>query len=604
MLIDFDLDVLKFIMNPNYDIIREKMDYIKQAYIMEYGKKHQKKITQNFNKINYLVIAEKETLKKFISEFEENMVIQLYKKLLLSFGFQYPIYIDANKKLNFIEKIFIDHNILFFENDKDLVFFRGAIKNQLVSLLEDSQNKEERAFLKEQLNFIKDSTRKYDVIKSIFQAKKKEIRESDLQVKKEKSNLKKQFIQTHPIFLTNKEEDYLKMHPDYDVEEFLRNAKYYQHLISSSDEEFCLGSIKYFRPCYDDDVYALFVRKNILVDFGMDITKLTVSIRDGATLLKEFEFSCGKEDKKVYSGLEAMDMLEEELKCYNEKYHEIENNYRYIIGKDEFVDRYLLSKEVANRSCNRAIKDFLIVASHSKPKRDGIYKFITNSFQKLSCRGVCATYLLDINARGENGTIEYVGAEYMILDILSCVGLSKTHKPYSAIDDVLSHEGGHIASLSDTCCAISGIDLEEKYTNLNELYNQYKNRKVRKILKNYPNTTLVKENSGIESIDISNHTTNYFLLEPFMEKYEEFFENAIMENDINILNEWMGKENLEEYVTTINDFYQKQKEVANSGKNIFIEEFSYVQDVKKKVNQIVAEVEMKNNNKSHASIKR
>lgn len=97
MLIDVDLDVLNFILNPNYDDIKRQLEYIKKAYIAEYGIQNRRKIEKNFGKINYLFLSEKKDMKKFIADFEETMVVQLYKKLLSSFGYQYPIYIERRK---------------------------------------------------------------------------------------------------------------------------------------------------------------------------------------------------------------------------------------------------------------------------------------------------------------------------------------------------------------------------------------------------------------------------------------------------------------------------------------------------------------------------
>ena len=594
MLIDVDLDVLNFILNPNYDDIKRQLEYIKKAYIAEYGIQNRRKIEKNFGKINYLFLSEKKDMKKFIADFEETMVVQLYKKLLSSFGYQYPIYIDEKKNLNFIEKIFVNHNVLFFENDRDLVFFKGPIKSQLISFIEDCHDKERKTFLKEQLNFIKTVERKHNAIQKLLQEKKQEIRKSDQQEQHEHDSIVKSFIINHPIFLTASEFNYINQYPDYDIASFLQKSKYYKHLVSVSDEGINMGDIKYFKPDYDEDVYALFARKNILVDFGIDSTKLNVDIQDGASLLEKIRFPRNASMSEFFKGRQALDILEDEINSYNDKYQSVEYNYRYIIGKEEFINQYLLSDAVANRTCNKDIKDLLTFTSLDKQKREGIYKFVNNSFQNTSCTGVCATYLLDMDKHHN-----YIGIEYMALNVLSCIRVNPNHKLNSTMDYVLSHEGGHIATMSDEYSAISGFDLEKKYTNLNELYNQYKNKKVRERLAGYSDSVLIADSTAVENIDLSVHSTNYFLLEPFIPKYESVFEEASVNNNPGVLKESLGDENLEQFLLVVNDFYHQQEEMLKLGKYIFIENFDYVQDVKQQVQNIVEQVELRHSSTSN-----
>lgn len=147
----------------------------------------------------------------------------------------------------------------------------------------------------------------------------------------------------------------------------------------------------------------------------------------------------------------------------------------------------------------------------------------------------------------------------------------------------LSHELGHIATARGLC-------LEEKYRNLDELISDRVNENVMNRLISrgfFQHRGFINENLGL-------HKVNFFLLEPFWNEFSDYFKKASIENDLSLLSSFMGEDLLERYVDVINDFYEYQRSNCLNAWDIFKDDYEYVEDVKKKIEDILFEVKKKN----------
>lgn len=52
-MVDIDLNLLKIIVDPDVSAIKNSIDIIKEAFIEEYGEKYRKRISKNFDNVDY-----------------------------------------------------------------------------------------------------------------------------------------------------------------------------------------------------------------------------------------------------------------------------------------------------------------------------------------------------------------------------------------------------------------------------------------------------------------------------------------------------------------------------------------------------------------------
>lgn len=586
MLLDIYLDELEFLVNPSYEFIKDKIPYIMEAYIKEFGEEYREHIEDNFGKINYVFLNEYDDLRIFITNFHKQLILEIYIKLYSAFNLEFReiIYEEANN--NFIEKIFLKSGLEFIVNDSDLQIFRNNIRDYLIDIKENEQEQSTVKFLEDQIKYIDNTVVKFDQIMEILNPRLKLIDDIRNKKNKIKESLQREFIANHDYLLNTKEIELIAKEDDYDVEEFVKNSERlykYVDIYTFSDEVFGIGAFAYFDKEYNDNTTFLEKRKEILAENGIDWQELGIDLNDGDNLLKMMDFYYIDENNNRVEGLMALTKLKEDLNNYDNTLCNVHDDYKYLMPRGEFIKKYVLSEEIIQRKCNKNNKEIL-----SKIE-DLLY--IGNEFLKLGENSGFNNYL---SLPGISGRISNDGIvsnfdifiAYVCLSPIRDLSL-QPNRIRTPFDSIFGHELGHVSTIGDK---VTGLNLKNsnQLNLLNELINEYLNHKNNERIDHQG--ILFKSPCISNDYDASIYHAAEFLLEPIIDKYEDILKIASINNSANAIIDLMGQDLFIEYIDIINTFF----DYKDSKYSYFMEESEVIKSVKKQINNIMTKVEEKN----------
>ena len=401
------------------------------------------------------------------------MVIEdIYKKIYDKFNFKYNIIICKRDDNNFIEKEFIKAKLSFVEKDKDLFLLKNNIRNYLITVLEGTCDDKERTFLKKQVEYIDTLIAKYDKIMDILNPQIEKIKNINIKKARIKKSMQLRFLINHLSLLTDEEKMIV-------VNRILENNDF-------NVEEFINNSKR--------------LSKYILA--SCNINKLFSGGIDGI----------------------PNDEFYEEVKKYQLLYNRQCEQFKYILPDMQIVEKYIINDEIINRK-NGDAKNVLKEIKTDKHLGIKILNFIDLNMEKNNYIGGQVT--LSLGNIYKNILLHYVS----IKQIDNVVINLDNNKIILYLLYTFFHEMGHVCSISEDE-KISGFKIDGKDTNLNELFNEYI---IVKIINKLIQKGVITIDENVINKNNSLHTSNYFLIEPFVEKYEEYFKEATMENNIGIL---------------------------------------------------------------------
>ena len=574
-MVDIDLDLLNFIVNPSYDYIKDKIKLLSCAYIEEYGEEYREKIEKNLASINYVFYATNDDVINFISKFKDNFIADVYRTLVDKF--------EIGDNDNFIKKGLYQYGMVDYVNDMDLKIFRTDIRDFFIEIKNSTDNNYETKFLDDVIEYIDKVINKFDKIEQIFKSHLEKANSISINKLKLKQQLQKEFLKKHGYLLNGEEFDLLIDSNDIDNKLAQFNLEDYVIKSVFKDSVFELGDFSCFQENLSSE-YFLVLRRNILRKYNVDYEAENIDVKDSDLCLKKIGIKFRDSSGVMQEGSKAMDALKEEINCYNKKYRdECDNRFRYLSSRESYISDNFFSDDILNRRCNSLIKDSLQINNIKLSPED--YFRIGNNFLSVIegadyFSGNCCLQKLRFN--NVFFEIIYVVVKNLLVDFQNKNGIKKISFNFF---NTLAHELGHACNYG----SCFGFCSKDKYRNLNELFNEYLSCKVTSRLGNayFPNSC------GFINENVSIHLENYFLLEPFMLEYEQCFKDASIRNDISQLVDVMGEDNLEEYVCLINEFYNKQEGYSYSSK-IFEVEGNYILDLKEKIYDIYKDVKVRN----------
>lgn len=598
-MIDIDLELLKFIIYPNYDYIKDIILVIRDAYIEEYGEEYRERITKNFDGVNYVFINEIYDTKQFIKKLFKSIILESYQHLYEVFNFEFIKYkhIDAENCENFIEKELLKSNIFYIEEDTNLNVFKTNVKNYIIKMRDLSNNSEEKTFFNNQIKYIDETINKFDKITEVLKPAMDSIQKTEEKKEKIRSNLQKEFLKKHGNLLTEEERNFISNNNDYNVSKFVAESSNLSNYLTALfiNDVFSVGNYSSFKEINNDNSFFINQRAKILKQNGVDYQDENIDLNDSEACLKRLNFKYIDEENNVLEGIEALKKLEQELERYNDILRQEYVQYKYLIPRDELGRKFIFNKEIMDKGC-----DFFKQIEFKDEEFIECQKYVNQIFLSGMENNFNSNAFVYINSLSIPATNDETKESFDIVFYLNYL-VTKPIINYEFLEEdmieenylsILTHEAGHVSSISEQK-DLSGFNIEEKYRMLNELFNEYMNGKIITKLANImfkfsDGKKIINENRSV-------YMSNYFLLEPFMNEYEEVFKKATMENNPKILEKLMGKDLLEEYVTIINEFFNYHEKKYNFNLKIYDEAKDYVDLITMEVNDIYSKVSLKNN---------
>jgi len=578
------LSVIDFLIEPKYEKIKDIIPELEKLYIEEYGECYQEQIHNNFSKCNYVFLANFSDTMKSTLFLQNFLVLHLYWEIHNRLAnFNSPLILEVKEliqvKINKTKENILEKQFSFSKEVDDIKYYLEYYMNQEIAESND------KMILSSQIKFLEQDLEQYKKLEQKIETKHNFL--INLQKNKEnlKGRLQRKFISNHMYLLSEQERD-----------DFLNETKSIDELIQDSDhlhlyfntffEEdiFNVGRLGCFKPEYDESsIYRTF-RSKCLREAGIQVQK--EELQDGEKCLSKFQFKIQDEDGVFYSGVEALNRFEELIENYNTEYKSFTSDLDiYLMPKEKFNEKYIISDEILDRTANSEIKS-LLNQYHRKLNYNIWSKNIFNQIENCGS-SIDGIYMAtDVTITNE----QTVNMYHVILSPLMFHRLTGSsgqlfHNSYLF---TLSHELGHVSTFGPS--SISGFDFNSNYTILNELFNDYLGNKVlHKLLSRYSSDIYYYHHNS------SFYHLNFFLIEPFVLEYEQVFKEASIKNSITPLLELMGEENFHEYNNLIQNFYNNQEKFKQHP-DLFEEFDEYVSLVKEKIEIIFQKVQ--NNHKS------
>ena len=574
MLLDIDLDELKFLIEPSYEFLKDKIPYIMEAYIKVYGEEYREHIKENFDKVDYIFLTTIDYYRKFIDIFAFKLMREVYHQINQT--------IELNSEYsNYVNDLLADINY-----DPYLDFLRKNIRGYLVDLRNTEHNIEKQKLLDSQIKLVDDILIKFDRIMDVLLPKVDQMRPIYEKNEQKRIKMQKEFISKHQKLLNDSEKQYIIEHPYYDVKDFIKKSEKLKYYISCplSDDDFdvfIVGDILCFDSEFDNSSAELIKqREKILAELVSDYKNYNLNLNDGAALLDFLQFTYVDKFNFVDYGKIALKLLKEELKVYKQdfKYEMADYNrtYKYIIFIYDFIKKYI------NPVLDREFKKINIIYDNASLLSIG-YEFLISFLKNTYSNNYLSLYRKDY---GNNLGIQI---QFLCLNQLDWMSFKSDGKIEIEFNEILGHELGHVATIRDNNTGLgNGNDLE----NFNELLNQYTNVKKDKYLDE--RGILFKSSCFVNAHKLALARINLFLLEPLVAKYERQVLDASINNNVNIIIDFMGEDLFNEYIGVINSFHQHQREKYQKARQIFEEEPDYVESIKQRINDIMNRVDERN----------
>lgn len=418
---------------------------------------------------------------------------------------------------------------------------------------------------------------KFDKIMEVLKPAMDDIKKTDEEIQKIENMLIKQILEKHNFMLTNQEKEFILKNPDYQAKDLIKRSSNLQKYIDLASpwtsDLLQLGECNFFKKDYYHR-FSLEFKKQNLLKWGLDPEDKSLDIEDGEACFNKTGFTYIGEDRITYQGIPAVDKMEEELNIYNDMYRTYQKPYDFSIPREELWREILRSiiKQSSIFLDSEALKE-IGTATSSKIE----WKLKSD----MSCNGAFFAIDYDNNDKMFDEQQVHI-AQYFSLIILFYLknleienGIVWESMLYS-----FSHEIGHM--IAQDSKKITGFNTKKEYTYLNEFMNEYINRKVFNRLRE---NGYIRDGNGIKHAQKCFYLSFLFLLEPFLNKYEDVFKKAAMENNPDLLIDCMGLENFESYIQIINQCYN----YASENKDQFFNEET-INQVKNKVDEILLAV--------------
>ena len=582
MLLDIDLDELKFLIEPSYEFLKDKIPYIMEAYIKVYGEEYREHIKENFDSVSYIFLNTIDDVDNFIKAFLKAVINESYKPIFSAFKLEFPDFINYENS-NFIVDIFKQHKKIYLSQDDNLELFRTEIRDYLVKLSENIQDCEEQKYLDIQIKYIDDTLIKFDRIMEVLNPKIEQIKNIRSIIERKKVELQKEFIINHLYWLSNSELEFIKNNEDYNVEEFVKSSKTLKMYLEPKTwgkNFFDFGDIAFFLSEYDETKCILDEREKILTENKINYKNANINLSDSNGLLELLEVYYINEIGNRYEGKRALDALNEEFKKYNNRFKEFIDYYKYLMPRDEFIEQHIesfIEKKFLKQYFNR----------------DDIFSFakiLFKHYEESSVKCPNFLYLSYINHYDSDNNCKIdVPFNNVILSQYAGILFNNEGKIESPFSCIFGHEVGHVASLDNFN---TGIKLNSCLEFFNELINEYMNQKKNQYMDK--NGVLFKSSCIVNNIKMITYYLYFFLLEPLVNRCEDLIKDAYINNNIDIIIDFMGEDLFNEYINIINSFNKYQMENYQDCSQIFDKEPEYVESVKQRINGIMNMVDERN----------
>lgn len=575
MLLDIDLDELKFLIEPSYEFLKDKIPYIMEAYIREYGEEYREHIKENYDKVSYIFLNTMDDVNSFIHKFRKQIVIEAYKPLFLAFNLEFSEMIKSD---NFINIIFRQHENCVITQDDNLQIFRNDIRGYLIDMKENEKDIQAQQFLDTQIKYIDDTILKFERIMGVLNPKIKQIESIKAIINQKKMELQREFIDKHSYLLSSSELEFIKKNKDYDVAELINNSRKLKNYLSSNtwnNQVFDVGDLVWFKSKYDEFSFILDTREEMLSENNIDYKHFNIGLSDGDALLKLLGIYYTDEMGNRYEGSKALDALDEEFEKYDKKFKKIIDYYKYLMPRDEFIKKYILNN-LFTQDITCLTDDELIELS------DAILKSYENvnysnflAYRQIQYNGVIENFQCSINTA--------------CLDQYDGMFFNSDGKIVSPFSTTFDHELGHVATIRNN---ISGLNSNSDLELLNELINEYMNQKKNEHMDK--RGVLFKSSCIVNNNEMSIYFINFFLLEPLVNRCEDLLKDASINNIIDIIIDFMGYDLFKEYIDIINSFFKYQMTNYHDLSEIFVKEREYIENTKEKINDIMLRVDERN----------
>ena len=561
------LDFTNPLMYTNYAGIKETVNLLKEYYIEEYGEEYREKISNNFERSNYVFLTTSKELEAFINNYPKILIRNTFQKILSAInGISNPYILKLqhiiNKELNSIDDV--------YNEDINISSIIEKIKLELMQIVKHIKDKSLVELLNKQINNL--DIQYFREIESKLHEQKIILTNLSKTKEKIKRNLQRQFLLEHSYLLSPEEFNKIFQEKK-DINEVIINSRKLSLYLSTffNNLVFDIGEIAIFEEGLNDKRIFRKYRKELLNELGIPFAE--IELLDPNACLSKLHFMFKDENNIPRYGKEGLKSLSETIEKYNQKYKQcIDKIDYYLTSKEDFNRRNVLSEEVLNRPANIDIKNYI--------KQNG-YNIDYESFAEEIFNVLKSSCSDNYNGCEVNLTFDLGERKFQMVYVM-LKPLSINYNSGTNINCkflyTLSHEMGHVATIDKG--HYSGINQYKLY--INELFNEYLSKK---IMDKMLVASGYLENSHINIVNNSLHELNLFLIEPFVPEYEKVFKEASINNSLTPLIELFGNDLLNEYEQIIEDFYREQEKYEHSA-DIYNQNPEYIKYVKAKINRI------------------
>lgn len=206
-MLDIDLDLLKFIINPNMDYIKEDIKHLEQLYLQGLPEEEYKRKKEKYDQTIYIFLED--------IELEVIFLNQLIEDIYMNFASFFSINLKENDE-NFISDILDLNNCIYFVDDCHLNILKNDIKNYLTNVMNTSDNNKDKSLAKQAIEYLNSLISKYDQIYEIIEPIIKEVEEFQNYKQQFKRTVLLKIMKTQRYLFNKKEKKIINESKNYD----------------------------------------------------------------------------------------------------------------------------------------------------------------------------------------------------------------------------------------------------------------------------------------------------------------------------------------------------------------------------------------------------